>query len=61
MSGNSKFVHPKDLGLDFPINTREELCQVAKALNGGINRANQNTKEMNERKLYAQLKEKYGK
>lgn len=61
MEIQAKFIHPSDLGLDFPINTKEELCQISKAISAGRNRTAQNVKEQNERRVYQQLHEKYGK
>jgi hypothetical protein len=60
-AGKCGFIHPSELGLDFPINTSEELCQIAKAINAGHNRTAQAVKEQHERKVYQQLHEKYGK
>jgi hypothetical protein len=32
---DARFVHPSEFGMDFPINTPQELCNVANAINGG--------------------------
>jgi len=61
MAKQSGFIHPSELGLDFPINTSEELCSIAKAINAGANRTATQLREQNERKVYQQLHEKYGK
>jgi hypothetical protein len=60
MAGKSGFIHPNSIGLDFPINTSEELVSIAKAINAGHNRTAQAIKEQHERKVYNQLHEKYG-
>ena len=61
MAGKSGFIHPSELGLDFPINTSAELCAIAKAINAGANRTATQLKEQQERKVYQELHEKYGK
>jgi hypothetical protein len=61
MGGKSGFIHPNDLGLDFPINTRDELVSIAKAINAGHKRTARQVQEQNEKRIYQQLHEKYGK
>lgn len=33
----AEFVHPSEMGLDFPINTQAELAQIGKVINKTIN------------------------
>jgi hypothetical protein len=59
----AKFVHPQDLGLDFPIWTRDQQCAVARSLSGLPPKKVEQKKPLMtaEYKKYMQLKEKYGK
>ena len=34
----ARFVHPSEFGMEFPINTPKELCNIANAINAGNRR-----------------------
>ena len=35
---DARFVHPSEVGMEFPINTPKELCSIANAINAGNRR-----------------------
>jgi hypothetical protein len=37
----ARFVHPSEFGMQFPINTPQELRSIVRAINGGMARSGQ--------------------